>query len=145
MTEHHAVQTQKTDDDDDDDDDNCDDDDDDVDDRGGGGDDDDDDDDNNNNNKLNKFCKQQLANTYELWIRKVRKNVLKKVRVRSTKYIGSTFEKDIKKLVPRKTCKYLGIKESHDVEHKNEKEKLKNEYLGGGAEISFGYRIKCKE
>jgi len=33
-------------------------------------------------------------------------------------------------LDPRKAYKYLGTKESHDVEHKNEKEKLKNEYLG---------------
>jgi len=56
--------------------------------------------------------------------------VFKKVRVRSKTYIESTFEKDIQELDPRKAYNYLGIKESHDVEHKNEKEKLKNEYLG---------------
>jgi hypothetical protein len=55
------------------------------------------------------------------------KNVFKKVRVRSKTYVGSTFEKDIQELDPRKAYKYLGMKESHDVEHKNEKEKLKNE------------------
>jgi len=56
--------------------------------------------------------------------------VFKKVRILSKTYIESTFEKDIQELDPRKAYKYLGIKESHDVEHKNEKEKLKNEYLG---------------
>jgi len=29
----------------------------------------------------------------------------------------------------RKAHKYLGIEESHDIEHKNEKEKLKKEYV----------------
>jgi hypothetical protein len=54
--------------------------------------------------------------------------------------IGSTFQKDIKELDPRKAYKYLGIEESFDIQHKNEKEKLKKEI-----ETSFGYRIKCKE
>ena len=44
-------------------------------------------------------------------------------------HIGSTFENDIKELDPRKTYKYLGIEESFDIQHKNEKDKLKNEYL----------------
>ena len=39
--------------------------------------------------------------------------------------------------------KYLGIEESFDIQHKNEKEKLKKEYLE--IEASFGYRIMCKE
>jgi hypothetical protein len=43
--------------------------------------------------------------------------------------IGSTFEKDIIELDPREACKYLGIEESHFIEYKNEKEKLKKEYL----------------
>ena len=43
--------------------------------------------------------------------------------------VGSTFENDIKELDPRKAYKYLGIKERFDIRHKNEKEKLKKEYL----------------
>jgi hypothetical protein len=36
---------------------------------------------------------------------------------------------NIKELDPRKAYKYLWIEESHGIEHKNEKEKLKKEYL----------------
>ena len=35
----------------------------------------------------------------------------------------------IKELDPRKVYKYLGIEESFDIQHKNEKEKLTKEYL----------------
>jgi len=44
-------------------------------------------------------------------------------------HIGSTFENDIKELDPRKIYTYLGIEESFDIQHKNEKERLKKEYL----------------
>jgi len=44
-------------------------------------------------------------------------------------YIGSTFEKYIKELDPRDAYLYSGREDSHDREHKNEKEKLKKEYL----------------
>ena len=44
-------------------------------------------------------------------------------------HVGSTFENDIKELDPRKVYKYLDIEESFDIQHKNEKEKLKEEYL----------------
>jgi len=44
-------------------------------------------------------------------------------------HMGSTSENDIKEVDPRKTYKYLGIEESFDIQHKNEKEKLKKEYL----------------
>ena len=54
---------------------------------------------------------------------------LKRGRVQRKTYIESTFEKGIKELDPRKAYKYLGIEESHDIEHKNEKEKLKKEHL----------------
>jgi hypothetical protein len=37
-------------------------------------------------------------------------------------HIGSAFEKDINGLDPRKSYKYLGIEESFDIQHKNEKE-----------------------
>ena len=43
--------------------------------------------------------------------------------------IGSTFENDIKEMDPRKAYKYLGIEESFDMQHKNEKENVKKEYL----------------
>jgi hypothetical protein len=37
-------------------------------------------------------------------------------------HIGSTFEKDIKELDPRKAYEYLGIEERYDiVQHKNQK------------------------
>jgi len=54
---------------------------------------------------------------------------IKRGRVQSKMHIGSTFENDIKELDPRKAYKYLGIEESFDIQHKNEKEKLKKEYL----------------
>jgi hypothetical protein len=38
-------------------------------------------------------------------------------------------ENDIKGLYPRKAYKYLGTEKSYDIQHKNEKEKLKKEYL----------------
>jgi hypothetical protein len=36
-------------------------------------------------------------------------------------------ENEIKELEMMKACKYLGVEENHDIEHKNEKEKLKEE------------------
>ena len=54
---------------------------------------------------------------------------LKRDSVQSKMHVGSTFENDIKELDPRKTYKYLGIEASFDIQHKNEKEKLKKEYL----------------
>jgi len=44
-------------------------------------------------------------------------------------HVGSTFENDVKKLDPKKVYKYLGIDDGFDIQHKNEKEKLKKEYL----------------
>ena len=44
-------------------------------------------------------------------------------------HIGNTLENDIKELDPRKASKYLGIEENFDIQHKNEKERLKKEYL----------------
>jgi len=54
---------------------------------------------------------------------------LKRGSVQSKMHVESTFENGIKELNPRKTCKYLGIEEGFDIQHKNEKEKLKKEYL----------------
>jgi hypothetical protein len=44
-------------------------------------------------------------------------------------HTGNTFQKDIKEMDPRKAYKYLGIEKNFDIQHKNEKEKLKKEYL----------------
>ena len=55
------------------------------------------------------------------------KNMFKRGRVQSKIHIGSTFENDIKELDPRKAYKYLGIEQSYNIQHKNEKEKLKKE------------------
>jgi hypothetical protein len=38
-------------------------------------------------------------------------------------------ENEIKELEPMKVYKYLGVAENHNIEHKNEKEKLKKEYV----------------
>jgi hypothetical protein len=38
-------------------------------------------------------------------------------------------ENYIKELEPMKACKYLGVDENHNIEHKNEREKLKKEYV----------------
>jgi hypothetical protein len=55
--------------------------------------------------------------------------MFKKDKFQSKTHIGGTAEKDIRELDPTEACKYLGREESHDIEHKNEKEKLKKEYL----------------
>jgi hypothetical protein len=55
--------------------------------------------------------------------------MFKKDKFQSNIHIGDTVEEDIKELDPKEACKYLGREESHDTEHKNEKEKLKKEYL----------------
>ena len=73
---------------------------------------------------------------------------LRRGSVQSKMHIGSTFENDIKELDPRKAYKYLGIEESFDVHHKNEKEKLKKEYLrklrlGLGTELSAKNKIQA--
>jgi hypothetical protein len=50
-------------------------------------------------------------------------------RIKSKLHIESTFENDNKELDPRKAYKYLGIEEGYDIQHKNEKGRLKKEYL----------------
>ena len=62
--------------------------------------------------------------------------------------VGSSFENDIKELDPRKAYKYLGIEESFDIQHKNEKEKLRQEYLRRlrlvlGTELSAKNKIQA--
>ena len=54
---------------------------------------------------------------------------LKRGRVQSKIHIRSTFENDIKELDPRKAYRYLGTQDIYDIQHMNEKEKLKKGYL----------------
>ena len=73
---------------------------------------------------------------------------LKRGRVQSKMHIGNTFENHIKELDPRKAYKYLGIEESFDIQHKNEKETLKKEYLRRlrlvlGTELSAKNKIQA--
>ena len=54
----------------------------------------------------------------------------------------------LKELDPRKAYKYLEIEESFDIQHKNEKEKLKKEYLRRlrlvlGTELSAKNKIQA--
>jgi hypothetical protein len=53
----------------------------------------------------------------------------KKVGSKANIYVGNTFEMCVKEKDQREAYKYLGIEESYDMQHKNEKEKLKKEYL----------------
>jgi len=46
---------------------------------------------------------------------------LKRGSVQSKMHVGSIFENDIKEMDPRIACKYLGIEESFDIQHKNGK------------------------
>jgi hypothetical protein len=50
---------------------------------------------------------------------------LKNGTVYRKQHIGNTIENEIKELEPMKAYKYLGVEENHNIEHKNEKEKLK--------------------
>ena len=54
---------------------------------------------------------------------------LKRGRVQSKTHLGNTFENDIKEPDPMRAYKYFGIEENFDIQHKDEKEKLKKEYL----------------
>jgi hypothetical protein len=42
---------------------------------------------------------------------------------------GNTMENAIKELEPMRAYKHLGVAENHNIEEKNEKEKLKKEYV----------------
>ena len=68
---------------------------------------------------------------------------LKRGRVQSKMHVGSTFDNDIKGLDSRKAYKYLGIEENFDIQHKNEKEKLKKEYLRR-LRLIFGTELSAK-
>ena len=73
---------------------------------------------------------------------------LKRGSVQSKMHIGNTFENDIIALDPRKAYKYLRTEEGYDIQHKNEKEEPKKEYLrrlrlGLGPELSTKNKIQA--
>ena len=73
---------------------------------------------------------------------------LKGRRDQGKMHIRSTIENDFKELDSRKAYKYLGIGESYNIQHKNEKEKLKKEYfrrlrLVLGTELSAKNKIQA--
>ena len=67
--------------------------------------------------------------TINFGLEKCARVCLKRGSVQSKMHVGSQFDNDIKELDPRKAYKCLGIEESFDIQHKNEKEELKKEYL----------------
>jgi len=71
------------------------------------------------------------------------KNLFEKSRVQSKTNIGITFEKGIEDLDSRKHIKYVAIKNSYVIEHKNEKVKLKKENLRRLG-LRFGTELSAK-
>jgi hypothetical protein len=72
---------------------------------------------------------------------------LKNGAVYRKQHIGNTIENEIKELELMKVYKYLGVEENHNIEHKNEKEKLK-EYVRRLRLIlntERAQKIKCKQ
>jgi len=65
---------------------------------------------------------------------------LKRGSFQSKMHVGSTFDNDIKELDLRKAYKYLGMEESFDIQHKNEKEKLR---VVLGTELSAKHKIQA--
>jgi hypothetical protein len=73
---------------------------------------------------------------------------LKNGTVYRKEHIGNTMENEIKELEPMKAYKHLGVAENHNIEHKNEKEKLKKEYvrrLGLILNTELSAKYKCKQ
>jgi sortase (surface protein transpeptidase) len=54
---------------------------------------------------------------------------LKSGKVYRKQHMGNTMENEIKELDTMKAYKYLSVKESHNIEHKKEKDRLKKEYI----------------
>jgi len=72
----------------------------------------------NENDLVNEIKIVQIINKYinmNFGLEKCGRICLKRGRVQSKMHIGSTFEKGIKELNPRKAYKYLGIEQSFDI------------------------------
>jgi len=79
---------------------------------------------NENDLKSEMKIRQTISKGYkqEFGLEKCARICLKRGSVQSKMHIGSSFENDIKELDPTKACKFLGTKQSFDIQHKNEKE-----------------------
>jgi tRNA A-37 threonylcarbamoyl transferase component Bud32 len=53
-------------------------------------------------------------------------------------------QRGIKELELMKACKHLGVEESHNIKHKNEKEELKMEYVKRLSSL-WTHTTKCKK
>jgi hypothetical protein len=96
--------------------------------------------------KIVKAINRNINRNFRL--AKCAKLCLNNSRVQSKTNIGSTFEKVIEELGPRKTYKYLAVEKSHDIVRKNEKVKLKKENLRRlrlllGTELSAKNKIQA--
>jgi hypothetical protein len=60
---------------------------------------------------------------------KCARTCLKSCKVYRKQHMGNTMETEIKELDTMKAYKYLGVEESHNIEHKKEKDRLKKEYI----------------
>jgi site-specific DNA-adenine methylase len=65
----------------------------------------------------------------EFGLEKCARNSLNRGMVHRKQYIRSTKENEIKELDLIKAYKYLGIEETHNTEHRKEKERLVKEYV----------------
>jgi hypothetical protein len=62
-------------------------------------------------------------------LEKCAKNFLESGRVHRKQCMGKAMENEIKELDSMKAYKYLGLEESHNIENKSEKERLKRGYI----------------
>jgi hypothetical protein len=62
-------------------------------------------------------------------MRKMFQNFFKNGTIYRKEHVGNTMENEIKEMEPIKAYKYLGVAENRNIEHKNEKKKLKKEYV----------------
>jgi hypothetical protein len=75
-------------------------------------------------------------------------NLFKKWQARVIENTWETVENEIKDLDLVKAYKHLGVEENHNVERKNEKERLKEEYIRRLKLIQkteLNKKIKCKQ
>jgi uncharacterized protein YgfB (UPF0149 family) len=65
----------------------------------------------------------------KFWWEKCSGICLKHGKIYRKQHMGNTMENEIKELDTMKEYKYLGVEESHNKEHKKEKDRLKKEYI----------------
>jgi hypothetical protein len=86
----------------------------------------------NENNLKNEIKNVQTINkdiNKNIGLEKCKDICLKRVKVQKKRHKESIFEKNVEELDARNAYKYFGTEESYGLRHKNEKEKMKKEYL----------------